>query len=101
MDQGWQPGMANAQDLAAGAAELEQLAAELDSQTYAVSLITGEGRRPGLHITNRCAMQLAEYVYSDGEHFYWGWAERIGPVADLPAVAAAVDRVLQVLGGNR
>jgi len=81
------------------AAELEKLAAELGGQTYAVALVTGEGRRPHLHITNRRAMQLTEYVYSDGEHFYW--AERIAPVADLAVAATAIDQVLQLLGGNR
>ncbi len=93
--------MANAQDLAAGAAELEKLAAELDGQAYAVALVTGEGRRPCLHITNRRAEQLAEYVYSDGESFWWGWAQQIAPVDDLAAAAAAIDRVLRVLSGNR
>ena len=92
--------MANAQDIAAGAAELEQLAAELDGRTYAVSLITGQGRRPALHISNRDACQLAEYVYSDGDHFWWGWAQRIAPVSDLAAAATAIDRVLSLLGGN-
>ena len=93
--------MANAQDIAAGAAELEQLAGQLDGQAYTVALITGDGRRPRLHISNRDACQLAEYVYSDGTDFFWGWAQRIARVSDLPAAAAAIDRVLRVLGGNR
>ncbi len=93
--------MVDERDLAAGAAELEQLADQFDGQTYAVALITGGGRRPGLHITNRRAEQLAEYVYSDGESFWWGWAARIGPVADLAGAAAAVDRVLRTLTGHR
>jgi hypothetical protein len=88
-------------DLAAGAAELEKLAAELDGRAYAVSLVTGGGRRPHLHITNRRAPVMTENIYSDGEAFFWGWAERIAPVADLAAAAAAVDRVLKMLGGNR
>ncbi|HKB31970.1 MAG TPA: hypothetical protein VKD26_14195 [Streptosporangiaceae bacterium] len=93
--------MADARDLAAGAAELEKLAAELDGQTYAVALLTGDGKRPRLHISNRRAEQLAEYVYSDGESFWWGWAARIAPVADLTGAAAAIDRVLRTLTGNR
>ena len=68
---------------------------------YAVALITGGGRRPRLHISNRDACQLAEYVYSDGTDFFWGWAQRIAPVSDLAAAAVAVDRVLKVLGGSR
>src|SRR5260370_41791049 len=101
IDQGWRPGMVDAQDLAAGAADLEQLAGQLDGRAYTVALITGAGRRPRLHISNRDACQLAEYVYSDGEGFYWGWSQRIAPVGDLAAAAAAVDRVLKALGGNR
>ncbi len=93
--------MADARDLAAGAAELEKLAAELDGQTYAVALLTGDGKRPRLHISNRRAEQLAEYVYSDGESFWWGWAQPIAPVADLDAAAAAIDRVLRTLTCNR
>ncbi len=93
--------MTDERDLAAGAAELENLAGQLDGQAYAVALITGQGRRPHLHISNRDACQLAEYVYSDGESFWWGWAQRIASVSDLPAAAAAIDRVLKVLGGNR
>src|SRR5713226_5254459 len=63
---------------------------------YAVALITGDGRRLRLHISNRDACQLAEYVYSDGESFYW--AQPIAPVSDLAAAAAAIDRVLKLLG---
>jgi hypothetical protein len=89
-----------------GAAELEKLAAELDGKTYAVTLETAAGRRPCLSITNRHATQLTEFIYAapggDGEWwFWWGWAERIVPVADPAGAAAAVDRVLQILGGNR
>jgi hypothetical protein len=81
--------MADAQDLKAGAAELEKLAAELDGQSYAVSLVTGGGKRPHLHVTNRRATVLSENVYSDGEWFFWGWAERIAPIADLAAAPHA------------
>ena len=97
--------MANAQDLAAGAAELEKLAAELDGQAYAVTLVTAQGRRPCLHITNRQAVQLSEFIYAapdgDGEWwFWWSWSHRIAPCDDLAAAAAAVDRVLRTLGGR-
>ncbi len=92
--------MANEQDLKAGAVELEKLAAELDGREYTVSLVTGGGRRPHLNITNRCAAVLSENVYSDGEWFFWGWAQRIAPIADLAGAAAAIDRVLRVLGGS-
>src|SRR5260370_9545270 len=100
MTQGW-PGMANTrQDLAAEAAELEKLAAELDGQAYALTLMSGHGRSH-LHITNRRAPVLSERVYCEGDWFWWPWAERVAAVADLAGAVAAVDRVLQVLGGNR
>jgi hypothetical protein len=89
-----------------GAAELKSLAAELDNQAYAVSLITGGGRRPYLAITDRRTTQRTEYIYAgpadDGAvWFWWGWAQRIVPVADLAAAAAAVDRVLRIFEGKR
>ncbi len=92
--------MANEQDLAAETAELEKLAAELDGQAYAVTLVSGHGRAH-LHITNRRAPALSERVHCEGEWFWWPWAERVAAVADLAGAVAAVDRVLQVLGGNR
>ena len=88
-------------DRAAGAAELELLAAALDGQRYAVSLVIDGEHRPHLAITNRRATQATENVYSDGTHFYWGWAASIAPVTDVTAAAAAIDRVLRIFGGNR
>jgi hypothetical protein len=79
-------------------ADLEKLAAKLDSQVYAVSLITSAGRRPHLHIANRGAAQLTENIYCDGDSYWWGWAERIGPVADVAAVAGIIARVLRTVG---
>ncbi len=93
--------MADERDLAAGAADLEKLADELDGQVYVTTVVTGGGRRPALQVTDRAAMQRAEYIYSDGESFWWGWAERFAGVGDIAAAAAAVDRVLRVIGGNR
>lgn len=80
------------------AVELEKLAAELDGQAYAVTLVKGDRRRPRLHITNRKAAGIAEHVYSDGESYWWGWAERIGPVADVAGAAAAIANVLRFCG---
>jgi hypothetical protein len=86
-----------------GTAELEKLAAELDGKTYAVTLLTAAGRRPCLSITNRQAVQLTEFIYAapadDSQMwFWWGWAQRIVPVTNLAGAAAAVDRVLRILG---
>ncbi len=93
--------MADERNLAAGAAELEKLAAALDGQAYAVSLVIDGEHRPHLAVTNRMATQATENVYSDGTHFYWGWADPIAPIADLVGAAAAIDRVLKIFGGNR
>jgi hypothetical protein len=86
-----------------GTADLEKLAAELDGKAYAVTLVTAAGRRPCLKITNRQAAQLTDFIYAapadDGESwFWWGWAQQIAPVTDLAGAAAAVDRVLRILG---
>ncbi len=89
-----------------GTADLEKLAAELNGQQYAVTLVTAAGRRPHLAVTNRRALQLTENIYAgaadDGAWwFYWGWAERIAPVADLAAAAAAIAKVLRVVDPGR
>ena len=80
-------------------ADLEKLAAGLDGRAYAVSLVTGQGRRPHLHVTNRQATVLSENIYCDGQFYWWGWAERIAPVSELTAAVESVARVLRVLGG--
>jgi hypothetical protein len=82
-------------------ADLEKLGAELDGQTYAVSLIAGQGKRPHLRIANRAAAQLTENVYCDGDFYYWGWAEPIGPVADVADVAETIGRVLRAVYAAR
>ena len=86
--------MADERDLAAGTADLEKLAAEVDGRAFAVTLVTTQGR-PHLHITNRRAVQLTERIYCDGKSFWWGWAERIAPVSEVATAAAAVSRVLR------
>jgi hypothetical protein len=80
-------------------ADLEKLAAGLDGQAYAVSLVTSAGRRPHLHVTNRNATQLTENIYCDGQWCLWSWAERIAPVSELTAAVESVARVLRALGG--
>ncbi|SRR6266571_1000585 len=88
------------QDTARESSALEDLAARLDRERYVITFVAAPGRRPHLCITNREAAQLTENVYSDGRHFFWGWAERIGPVADVAASARAVGQVLRALGND-
>ncbi len=82
---------------AAGTAELEKLAAELDGQAYEARLVTPHGRRPYLHVRNRAAGVLTENIYASDGFYWWGWAERIAPVAEVSGAAAVIMRVLRAL----
>jgi hypothetical protein len=82
-------------------ADLEKLAAELDGQKFAVSLVAGRDKRPRLTITNREALQLTENIYCDGDFYWWGWAERIGPVGDMATAVAAIAQVLRAVDAAR
>jgi hypothetical protein len=88
---------ASAENIDGGTADLEKLAAELDSKIYSVSLVTSAGRRPHLHITNRAATVLTENIYTAEGWFWWGWAERIAQVENLAAAAKDIARVLRVV----
>jgi hypothetical protein len=72
---------------------LEKLAAELISRGFD-PLLTTAGGRPALVVSNPDAPAMSENILVDGQSFVWSWAERIGPVADLPGAADAVARVL-------
>jgi hypothetical protein len=78
-------------------ADLEKLAAGLDRQQYAVTLVTSAGRRPHLHITNRAATALTENIYSGDGWFWFGWAERIAPVREVAQAVEKITRVLRAL----
>jgi len=80
------------------ATALEELASRLDRTAYVVSLVATAGRHPHLCISNRHAAQLTEWIYCDGQFFYWSWAERIAPVADLASAAAVISGVLRSVG---
>jgi hypothetical protein len=83
-------------------ADLEKLAAELDDQKYAVSLITSGGSRPHLHVTNRDSPDwFTENIYAAEGWFWWGWVERIAPVGDLAKVVAAIAQVLRAVDARR
>lgn len=76
---------------------LEKLAAELGARSYTTRLLTTEGQtsaKPSLQVTNPIATALTETVYADSGWYWWSWAERIGPIADLSKVADAIARVL-------
>jgi hypothetical protein len=72
---------------------LEKLAAELSSRGFDPVLTTAGGR-PASVVSNPGAPALSENILADGEWFQWPWADRIGPVAELGAVADTIARVL-------
>jgi len=86
-----------------GIADLEKLAAELDGEAFKATLMTVAGRRPCIRVVNREAVMLGEYIYAaaagDQQWWFWfGWAERIAPVADVAAAARKIERVLHAVG---
>jgi hypothetical protein len=75
-------------------AALEMLAAELNARGYEARLTVPDGRPPWLAIINPAATLLAETVMADAEWFWWPWADRIAPAADVATAADAIARVL-------
>lgn len=84
-----------------GVADLERLAAGLNGNDYLATVTVVPGRRPCLRITNRHARALTENIYSDGEWFWWGWAERLAPITDVTTAASVVAKVLAAFATNR
>ncbi len=80
-------------DLAAGMAELERLAAELQARGHRAHLITPAGKRPYLHTANPGV--LSENVAYEAGWYWWPWAERLAPATDVPAAADKITRVLR------
>src|SRR2546430_1190100 len=63
-------------------------------------LVTSPGRRPCLRVTNRAAKQLTEDIYEGDGRFWWRWAEPIAEVRDVAAAAEKVRQVLQATGNG-
>ncbi len=82
---------------ATSTADLEKLADEIHGDAFEARIVTPPGRRPRLHVRNRSAGLLAEDIYSDGQSYWFGWAECIGPVADISTVAEKIMQVLRAL----
>lgn len=81
---------------------LEGLAEVLSGHGLRARLMTPPGRVPSLHAVNPAASALAEDIYAgpgqDGHWwFWWSWAERITPCADLAGAARQISRVLAAL----
>ena len=75
-------------------AALKKLAAELNARGYETRLTVPDGRPPGLAVINPAVPMLAETVMAYEEWFWWPWADRIAPAADVAPAADAIARVL-------
>jgi hypothetical protein len=78
---------------------LEALGAELGRRGYDAKLIVPPGREPWLAVRNPQVPMLAETVLAQAEWFWWPWADRIAPAADVPGAADQVVRVLAGVAG--
>jgi hypothetical protein len=75
-------------------AALEKLAAELNSRGYDTRLTVHDGQLPWLAVINPAATMLGETVMAYAEWFWWPWADRIAPAADVATAADVIVRVL-------
>lgn len=78
-------------------AALEQLAAALDSREYATTLLTSHGQTPRLTVVSRLTTALAEDIYAGNGWYWWGWAEQLAPIADVPSAAHKIATVLRTI----
>src|SRR2546425_493843 len=86
------------QDAACQTSALESLAKMLDRDKYLVSLVSTPGMRPGLCVSNRHHNALTEWVYCEGDWYWWPWGDRIGITAEPDYAAAVVTNVLRIIG---
>lgn len=80
---------------------LERLAAELRARGLGTTLIAPPGKAPWLDVRNPQASMLAETVMYARGWYWWPWADRIAPAADVADAAARVASVLRVAGSER
>jgi hypothetical protein len=81
------------------AAQVEALARELSRRGFAATVTTsGTQRHPSVRVANKKVTRMWEDIYAaptDCEWFFWwSWADRIGPMGDIAATAAAIAYVL-------
>jgi hypothetical protein len=81
-------------------ASLESLAAQVAAFGLRATLCQQPGQLPYLDVRNPRASVLAEKVFAQAGTFWWSWADRIGPCADVTDAAAIVARVLRTVGGE-
>ncbi len=83
------------------ASALEDLAAELAARGYETQLATGPDAAPWLAVRNPDATMLSETVSAHEEWFWWPWADRIAPTADVSQAANRVASVLRAEPARR
>ncbi len=80
---------------------LEKLAAELEARGFATALVAPQAGGPRWKVRNPPASMLAETVMYARGWYWWPWADRIAPAADVADAAARVASVLRVAGSER
>lgn len=77
--------------------QLGALAENLTARGFAAH-VTQTGRYAAVSVTNVSVRQLAETVYAAPAEgawwFWWSWADRIAPIADVEAAAFKIAYVL-------
>ena len=82
------------------AAQVEALAHELSRRGFATTVTaSGAQRHSSVRVANKKVTRMWEEVYvapaDGGWFFWWSWADRIGPIGDIAAAAAAIAYVLR------
>jgi hypothetical protein len=76
-------------------ADLDTLAAALNTRGLQAALHTPAGKLPYLQVTNPHATALSERVFAQADSFWWPWAERIASCDDIAQIATILARVLR------
>ena len=77
-------------------AALERLADAFDSDDFTISLSNEEGPPFSLTVASRHC-PLREDIFVEGQFYWFGWAEPVGPVNEPAAAAAKIARVLRAV----
>jgi hypothetical protein len=80
-------------------AQVEALADELSRRGFGTAVSANRLHHPCVRVVNKDATRMWEDVYAapgrDGQwSFWWSWGDRIGPIGDIDAAAAAIAYVL-------
>jgi hypothetical protein len=73
---------------------LDQLGAELADRGWKAEVVM-DGGHPVLSVCNPDAADVTETIACSGDAYVSRWGRSIGPVADVPAVADRISRVLR------